>query len=85
MLQYNLSCNYSLLIWLYLANTLTILLHVCESAVHHKNDRNVSDVSCIIAKADYNQYVFGSKHDTNVASKYSAEKYHQLLLDKYAG
>jgi len=31
------------------------------------------DVSCIIAKVDYSQYIFGSKHDTNVASKYTAE------------
>jgi len=46
---------------------------------------NEKDVSCIIARVDYSEYISGSKHDSDVASEYSVEKHHQLLLVKYTG
>jgi len=38
--------------------------YVCQQRLHRTNDdSDQNNVSCIIAKADYSQYVFGSKHD----------------------
>jgi len=46
--------------------------------IHHK------DVSCIIAKVDYSQYIFGSKHDINVANECTAEKHSSSLSSTLA-